>query len=324
MCTGRSVTGACVIANDGVVLGPTPSSVWGMGILRHMRTPDTDTAVSTETRLKPLAQALFIVCSSLDAYLLAVSMGPLGIGGWLALALPCLALVALNLRFYHTNGPSIGMMPLAVFSLVPATIGGLLTFVPGSVGWWLCALGCALSTAVLCVFLYWFVRIRKAYQAEPHIAPDAVLVVLGGLVRNGKPVLTLVKRLEVAARLWHEAPTRTIVVTGGPTTDRTSTEADTMAAWLVDDAQVSESAILREREAINTEQNFLLSKQLVEREGLSDRQLCVISSNYHLYRAGILAKRLELEVTLVPAPVPLKSRAQQWCREVLTILSKLR
>lgn len=287
-----------------------------------MKTNDTETLVGTERRLKPfsLSAAAMLHGAGAISLLAAVRSGltlPV-----IALSLAYLALTYVNLRTFSGLGPSIGGVVVAVFALLPASIAGALSF-PAGVIRGTCLVAAVVSCAVTSYFLVWFYRIWGAYRNAPEVAPDANLVVLGGLIKGGKPVPTLASRLNVAAELWRTSPERTIVVTGGPTLDDEVTEADAMARWLTTEEGIPQERIILEPEALNTEQNLAYSNAALQHAGLADHQLCIVSSDYHLYRALTIARRMGLDPIGVPAPTAPKTRLQQWCREVLVILTKL-
>ena len=215
---------------------------------------------------------------------------------------------------------TIGMIPVALFSLLPAVMAA-----------WRCErlplclrIACAGASVLLglalALFCWWFVRLRRTYARHPDIDSDAALIVLGGAIKHGRPCSTLARRLDVAARLWHEAPARTVVVTGGPTPDRRTTEANEMARYLREHG-VSASSIVLEPTARNTSENIACSLELLGQRGIGG-QRCVVSSDYHLWRAVRDGRALGAELTPVPAPTPTTSVPQQWCREVLTILAR--
>ncbi|MBQ9005829.1 MAG: YdcF family protein, partial [Atopobiaceae bacterium] len=202
------------------------------------------------------------------------------------------------------------------------SIAGLWAFPAGSASWWACAVTGTLALLVCVTFFQWFNRMVKACGTQESVDEDAAIVVLGGLIVGGRPVPTIVNRLGIAADLWRESPKRVIVVSGGATPDGATTEAQAMAQWLQEKEGIPSSAILLEDAAINTDQNMELSIKLLKEPGLSVRQVCVVSSDYHLYRAITLGRRYAQDVVGVGALVPPTSMLQQWCREVLTILAK--
>lgn len=284
--------------------------------------PDTDTLVTQEERLMPLTFLVIVACTSYDVIVLVATCSPLPVLGWLPLAIPCIMLGLLNARFLLHNRPSIGLMPVALFSLLTPSVAGMWAFRTGSGAWWACTSTGLLSLVVCITFYKWFQRMFKACGTPESVDADAVVIVLGGLILKGEPVPTIANRLHIAADLWRESPERIIVVTGGPTPDGTTTEAQAMARWLQVQEGIPSSAILLETDAINTEQNMALSAKLIQEKGLSGRQACIVSSDYHLYRAITLGRRYLDNIVGVGALVPPTSLLQQWCREVLTILAK--
>jgi hypothetical protein len=126
-------------------------------------------------------------------------------------------------------------------------------------------------------------------------------------------------RLDVAFELTVDHPQRTLILTGGPLANGPGTEAEHMARYLIDKGLPSQQLLL-EQQARNTRENISNSCVLATRESLSG-QRCVLTSDYHLYRAVREGRAIGVELTPIPAPVPLPGRLQQWSREVLTILA---
>lgn len=283
---------------------------------------DTSTLSWTERELRPLVTRACVLATLVELTLLALSLATgAARPTWAACALLSLALTATNLRYQLMHGhPTIGMMPVALFALLPATVAAIRApDMPAAL-----RAGCFALLLVLALvtlgFGLCFARLRMSYHARPPVAPDAVLIVLGGAVRQGRPCATLARRLDVATRLWHESPRRTIVVSGGATPDHTTTEADVMADYLRRQG-VDEASIVRERRARNTRENVARSLSVIWDLGISG-QACVVSSDYHLFRALRDARDMGVELTGIPAPTPLPSALQQWSREALTILAR--
>ncbi|MBP3885444.1 MAG: YdcF family protein, partial [Olsenella sp.] len=157
----------------------------------------------------------------------------------------------------------------------------------------------------------------------------------------------------LAASLLAGHPERQAILSGGAlhSTDAEndgSTEADVMRTYLLERGVPSEKIVL-ERRATNTWQNIeyslALAKGLGHSEGMPEgasegtatraskcagtrpqsareaRQLCVVSNDYHLYRAIRCGGALGVALVGCGARTPLRSWPQQWCREVLTILA---
>lgn len=278
----------------------------------------TSTLAATERALRPVVLLVVCACGALLAFQLATLWGSVPLPAFLACALPALALVVSNVHYQATHAlPTVGMIPVAALSLLPCSLGMLSArdmpaFLRGV------SLVLVLALLVLLGSLtFWFVRLRRAYRLNPLVSPDAALIVLGGAIREGRPTRTVACRLDVAARYWRESPERLVVVSGGPIPDGSTTEAEAMASYLREQG-VDHEAILLERCACNTHENILLSTRLLKRQGFTS-QLCVVSSDYHLWRALRLAQGLGVELTPIAAPTPRASLLQQWCREVLTV-----
>jgi len=289
------------------------------------------TMVEGEKRWAPVTYACCGACLLLGITLLIVAAlgawdtaNPLHRGLWVLCCCLWLVPTASNLHYQRTHAlPTVGMAPIAVASLVPATLAELVAGGPSAMSalqpW---CMGVAVATLVVSLgvtafFCAWFVRLHGAYAHAPQVAEDAVIIVLGGAVRNGACCRTLVRRLVLAQDLWRKAPKRVFVLTGGPSLTGETTEAEAMAAWLRAHG-VSESSLLLEPQARNTQQNLELSLQVLG--GPPAQQLCVLTSDFHLYRALREGRRAGVELVPIPAPTPRASVAQQWSREVLTLL----
>lgn len=280
----------------------------------------TSTLSYTERALRPLVLLVTFACPILAAGLILAShngASPLMLAVCTLLAtMPAVS----NLHYLATHElTTFGMMPVALSSLIPALVAALTAQPKGTSSQVGCAVALFALLVLAVVFCLWFCRIRLTYRTHPNISPDACIIVLGGAVKNGQPHRTLAQRLDTAALYWREQPSRTIVVSGGPTPDQSTTEADVMGSYL-QRSGVAAERIMLERQARNTYENILLSLELLDKAGIQG-QRCVVSSDYHLYRALRDARKLGVSLTPIAAPTPPASIPQQWCREVITILA---
>ena len=140
--------------------------------------------------------------------------------------------------------------------------------------------------AGLVIFVALEVQIVR-YGRSDEETPVAAVVVLGAGVNGTVPSLSLRVRLEAALRYAAERPGIPIVVTGGQGPGEEITEARCMADWLVEQGVAPDRIVLEEK-AVNTEENVLFSKELLEAQGvdLTD-SVAVVSADYHLYRASL-------------------------------------
>ena len=283
------------------------------------------TQTSMEKRFAPAVAALQGFCVAAGIWALADTLptggfaAPTRYGIWVVSLIGWALPTASNLRYWISHRkPSMGMVLPALASLaLPCGCALLYAQVPTvvRVALWLTL---AVSCTPIAICAIWFGRFKSVCSHAAPVPPDAIIIVLGGTIRDGRPCLSLQLRLDEALRQWQEAPGRTLVLTGGAVPDDTLTEADYMARDLMARG-VPDDRLLLETQARNTAQNIRYSMELLEHLGMSGT-LCVLTSDYHLYRAVTEGRACGIELIPIPCPTPPKSRVQQWCREILAIL----
>ena len=116
------------------------------------------------------------------------------------------------------------------------------------------------------------------------------IVVLGAGLRGDQLSLTLKQRLD-AALVCEQG--ETIVVTGGQGWNETVPEALAMKRYLTEQG-IPEERILMEDRSTNTNENLDNAKEMIEAhsgKNFSDLKVKIISSDYHCFRAKLIAKR---------------------------------
>lgn len=127
------------------------------------------------------------------------------------------------------------------------------------------------------------------------------LVVLGAKVRSDGPSLSLQNRIDAAYAYLAAHPDTEAVVTGGRGEDEPMTEAKCMYDRLTA-MGIDGSRIWMEDKATSTWENLRFSLDLIEEKtGSRPAKIGVLSSEYHLYRAGLFAKACGVEFIGVPA-----------------------
>ncbi len=127
------------------------------------------------------------------------------------------------------------------------------------------------------------------------------VVVLGAGVNGTVPSQALRERLEAARDYLARYPEAVAVLSGAQGDGESITEARCMYDWLT--ARGVDPARLRlETKATTTEENLRCSLDLIEAEtGTRPAQIAVISGEYHLLRAELLARRAGAEALGVPS-----------------------
>lgn len=129
-------------------------------------------------------------------------------------------------------------------------------------------------------------------------------IVLGAGLREDQPTLTLRNRLLSAITYLEKHRNTQVIVSGGQGPGETITEAEAMKRFLISKG-ISAARIHLEDRATSTAQNLEFSKEIIVRYGDNQEQsIGVISSDFHLFRVGMLSKRQGMRVSLIPAPTP--------------------
>lgn len=142
--------------------------------------------------------------------------------------------------------------------------------------------------------------IGKASAGHAKTACD-YLIVLGAGVNGTTPSLSLRDRLIAAENYLNAHPDTVCVVSGGQGLGEQISEAACMADWLIQRG-MDPSRILLEDKASSTRENLAFSLDLIEESfGSRPTQVAVVSSEYHLFRAGLFAKEQGVTALGVPA-----------------------
>lgn len=132
--------------------------------------------------------------------------------------------------------------------------------------------------------------IFKASLGSPGREADYV-VVLGAKVNKDGPSVSLWDRICAAYEYLEKHPDTVAILSGGQGTDEPITEAECMYRELVN-LGIDPKQLRREEKATSTWENIQFSLDLIEEEtGVRPDTLGIISSEYHLLRASLLAKK---------------------------------
>ena len=127
------------------------------------------------------------------------------------------------------------------------------------------------------------------------------LVVLGAGVNGTVPSRSLKERMDAAFVYLNEHPDAVAVVSGGQGPGEFITEAKCMYDYLTA-AGISPDRVWMEDKASTTLENLRFSMDLIENKtGCRPGKVAIVSSEYHLHRAGMFARWLKLDAQLVPA-----------------------
>ena len=146
------------------------------------------------------------------------------------------------------------------------------------------------------------------------------MILLGAKVNGTEPSPILEDRIQAAYTYLSKYTDVICVLSGGKASQDRISEAQCMYDRLVQ-AGIDPNRLWMEDQAINTKQNLRLSMALIE-EKTGQRPECVgiLSSDTHLLRAKLLAKRQGISPVTVPAPSTHRSSfIKHFIREIVVV-----
>ena len=156
----------------------------------------------------------------------------------------------------------------------------------------------------------------KASKGNAKEAPD-VLLILGCRVRGDQPEETLQMRIDAAAEYLKNNKDVIAIACGGIVhEDQTKSEAQAISESLVAQGVEIERIILEDK-STTTQENFRNAIEIMDKMSDKKMRVAILSSEHHLLRASLLAKKCGLEVTTIPAPSPRKLLAKNYARELI-------
>lgn len=186
----------------------------------------------------------------------------------------------------------LGLCGLAALTVVAVLSGGRLLAIAVGIAWVLTA---------YFGFVFWAFLLYGVLYARrtPRAGADSI-VVLGSRVFGTRVPPLLASRLDRGREVLDAEPGAVLVCSGGQGPGEDLPEGEAMARYL-ESAGVAPERLRRETESANTEQNLLLSLELLRAEGRGER-LIVVTNDFHAFRAAIITRELGMAAQVVGSP----------------------
>lgn len=147
--------------------------------------------------------------------------------------------------------------------------------------------------------------LERQYLPRTEIPTTQAIVILGGATRSPEPPRPWVEvneagdRLLYGAKLYRQGKAPVVILSGGRLHWQGSgpSESEDMAA-LLEPMGVPASAILQDPTSLNTRENAVNVKRILEEKGI--RQILLVTSALHMPRSVLIFKRLGIDP--IPAP----------------------
>ena len=155
-----------------------------------------------------------------------------------------------------------------------------------------------LFTGGISFLVCWAIVMKYARQsAGAHQAADVILV-LGARLNRGEITPDFQARLAAAANKAERYP---VIILGGMPSRCGRTEAGSGYDWLVGEG-IAPDRVMKEEKSRNTLENLLQARDLMR--GYGFHHALLVTSRYHLARAAIIGRGLNLSLDLFPAEHP--------------------
>ncbi len=177
---------------------------------------------------------------------------------------------------------------------------------------------CLLASTIICAFIS--TRHKPAYDRD-------YLIILGCCIRNdGTPTPILRGRIDAAVNFERKQFAATgrhakFVPSGGQGSDEVISESESMKRYLVEQGYPEEQ-IIKEDKSVNTDQNIKFSRDIIKEDAgtLENIKAGVATTNYHIFRSYVLAKKHGLDAEGISAKTKLYFFPNAFLREFVGLL----
>ncbi len=132
---------------------------------------------------------------------------------------------------------------------------------------------------------------------------DAVLLLGLKLTPDGHPTEELLGRIRMAAQLMHKQRAPLVIPCGGQTENTPVSEAAVMAREL-EQLGIDPHRILLEDASLYTVENIRNARALLKKRGLTRPRVLLVTSDYHAFRAALMARSMGFRVKSMPSKTP--------------------
>ena len=189
------------------------------------------------------------------------------------------------------GGVVMALFPMARYVGACVAAVGVLVFLFPRVPVWLRRVLGALTVLALAAFAVLELPILRDARTDPNPEADYIIV-LGAQVRGTQPSWSMHDRLTAALDYLNAYPESKAVVSGGQGPDEGCSEAEAMQTWLLAQG-VAPERILLEDQSETTRENLTYSFNVIRSWGGDPAEgVGVVTSEYHLHRAKLMAEAL--------------------------------
>ncbi|WP_165763886.1 YdcF family protein [Halalkalibacter urbisdiaboli] len=176
-----------------------------------------------------------------------------------------------------------------------------------------------LSIFVMSLIYIVFVTVAITSTAKQETVENAdYVIVLGARLHGETMSLSLQNRVHAALEYLQNNPGAKVIVSGGQGPGESITEAEAMKRFFIEQG-IEGERIIKEDQSTSTFENLKLSQPMLE----EDATIVIVSNDFHLYRATVIAGRLGMEPYTLAAKTPAIVKGKMWAREYVAVAKTL-
>lgn len=178
----------------------------------------------------------------------------------------------------------------------------------------LSVVGLALAIGLLFAGTMSFLMISSACNAP---SGSETAVILGCRVYGTKPSLMLKQRMDKSIDYLNKNPGAKAVLSGGQGEGEDISEAQAMFTYMTDKG-IDKSRLFIEDKSTNTDENINFSQKIIKENSL-EQNIAIVSQEFHLYRANVIAKKNKIKSSSLTAHTNIILLPTYWVREILAL-----
>lgn len=162
--------------------------------------------------------------------------------------------------------------------------------------------------------------LKEAYAKENYNEKEIdFVVILGAGLQGEEPSKTLQGRLDAGLEFLLDNREIPVIVSGGQGPGETITEAEAMGTFLVENG-VEKGRVYYESLSTDTNENLKFSSEMMTQLGVDKPKILIITSDYHLFRAKLLAEEYGLTPYGLGGDSPFFVKVNYYIREYFGVV----
>lgn len=145
--------------------------------------------------------------------------------------------------------------------------------------------------SAFCIIFIIFCILITGYSPDDIPDNPDLVIVLGCQVVKYEPGALLTHRLNTTVKTLNQYPGAFCIVAGGQGPDEIIPEAQAMKKYIVNN-NINQARIFEEASSSNTLANLNNSKQIIWENNLKSENIIIVTSEYHVPRAMMIAERV--------------------------------